>query len=83
MSGTVPTTRVEFGIWLVTAERSQIDPLIAEMASETTGSRRQCRSPLLLKAALSWRPLCISRTARDRGGRGFKENVSRALTWPP
>jgi len=33
----VPTTRVEFGIWRVTAERSQIDPLIAETAGEATG----------------------------------------------
>jgi hypothetical protein len=59
MSGTVPTTCVEFCIWQVTAEQSQVDPLIAETASEVTGLVDSAAARFILKAALSWPPLSL------------------------
>jgi hypothetical protein len=55
-SGAVPTTCVGFCIWQVTAERSQIDPLITETAGEATGlvdsaaARFSSRPPQLASA---------------------------------
>src|SRR6266403_1920519 len=68
MSGTVPTACVEFCIWQVTAERSQVDPLIAETAGEATGLVDSAAARFSSEGRLSWRPLSFA-VARPAGGR--------------
>jgi hypothetical protein len=65
-SGTGPTTRVEFCIWRVTVERSQVDPLLLRRLARLRGLVNSAAGPLLLRGRLSWRPLFVSVGGKEK-----------------